>query len=648
LEAAEKQIAEQRELQEVNEQLLAELEKRDQAVEEAVGIIVNLEDRIERLMREREVVRKFDVEYEASYFRESHEQSSSPPPFHEKPRPKLDTKAVVRMPSFLSEQSEGAEALRSLYLPHNQSYSDATLPKLLEEAGNDVPDSPRLSVLSESSFLSVYGDKNLSSAAAGDVPEVDSPPRIHRKSSSVEKWIDERPASITAPSKPIRADGIRKNGFLSINDVLESPLQRLEKLKHTLEKHNTSLVITRLPEPSRAEEKRKSRELLRRGFTDKGSFEHQQALPPTPDTISTSTLRHYKNSNDTLDQQANAKEQAFLNSISTFPVPNPSFNAYQSTLSMRPRSAGETVTSRREGHGWDTETQDDLTETGSLSSTASASAYSKPQQPSRDIPPNFFTFNDLDGQDDTRAWGRDMMFNNDSAARLPAHTTRRYDSLRRSSVVDHPRSDDTVVNNRMVRYNSEQSSFPLSPIDTSPRPDLPDRRSSLSATSKLRKPNQMSSNPASSPASKDLTGGVKKPRLAMGRLFTRSETTPAPNSFQQQGRKSNGNVGRSQSYFDGGQNYEDEEARATPPPIKRNRGPSAIPAYRPISAGEGSGGRNGSAFGFDGAGDEEVRIKRRSVDLGGGNGEAVEDSGSAKNGGRKWLGFGRTGSLRRT
>ena len=98
--------------------------------------------------------------------------------------------------------------------------------------------------------------------------------------------------------------------------------------------------------------------------------------------------------------------------------------------------------------------------------------------------------------------------------------------------------------------------------------------------------------------------------------------------------------------------YDEEElARATPPPIKRNRG--AVPAYRPVSAGEGALGGSGN-FGYDGPvggeggrGEGEItRVKRRSVDLGNGNGTGEGEDGGMK--GRKWLGFGRTGSLRRT
>ena len=312
---------------------------------------------------------------------------------------------------------------------------------------------------------------------------------------------------------------------------------------------------------------------------------------------------------------------------------------------MRPRSAGETITSRREGHGWDTETAEDLTETGSLSSTASAtpSSFCAPQQ-KRIIEPDMFSFNDLD---DPRDWGRDMMFNNDSASPLPIHTARRYDTLRRSSMVEHPRSDDTVVaNGRGLQYSEQSPQYGVSPIDTSPRPNLPDRRSSLSATMKLRKTAPINT-AASSPTSKDNSATVKKSKLAMPRFFTRSETAPAVNTLSQERPKGNG--GRSYSHMDG--TYEEEElARATPPPIKRNRG--AVPAYRPVSAGEGALGRSGN-FGYDGpaggeAGRDEgeiTRVKRRSVDLGNGNGEGEDASGGK---GRKWLGFGRTGSLRRT
>lgn len=628
LEALEKQVEEQAELQEVNEQLLSELEKRDQAVEEAVGIIVGLEDKVERLMQEREQVKDFDKQYGSSYFQPSHDNGppSSPPEFKEN-QLVVRKEGLPRMPSFLSETTEGTEALRSLYLPHSQ-YSDATLPKLHEEGTASGMDSPRLSVLSKSSFLSVYGDKQQDA-----LEDRQDTPRRHRTSSSIEKWVGDGPAQVNAT--PARSSpALRKSHFLSINDVLESPLQRLEKLKHTLEKHNTSLASVR-PQPERTtsvQDKRKSRDALRRVFTDQASFEHQQTLPPTPDTISTSTLRHYQYSNDTLAGD-HTKQATFLNSTSTFPKPTQ--NAHQSTISIRPRSAGETVTSRREGHGWDTETQDDITDTCSQSSNASESqGYYRSKN---NMSPSFFNFST------DNSWGRDMMFNNDPS--LPSHRASRYEELRQSHMVDPLRSDGTVVPSRdnvVTRY-VDTPQYGTIPIDTSPKPQPPDRRSSLSASTKLRTTTVTTTAQASesSPASsKD-----KKSRLPNLRIFGRSETSPTVSGFQQPTQhtvRPKNTAVRGQTYFGGANGYEEEElARATPPPIKRSRGQQGS-SYRPVSAGNGAVRRDSLAFDNPGPVQamRQANARRGSVNE---NAEIEESKG-----GRKWFGIGRSNSLRRT
>ncbi|KAE9365705.1 hypothetical protein N431DRAFT_352554 [Stipitochalara longipes BDJ] len=631
LESLEKQVEEQAELQEVNEQLLAELEKRDQAVEEAVGIIVGLEDKVDKLMQERGHVKDFDRQYGSGYFQSNHDDDgppSSPPEFKDN-QLVVSKGSLPRMPSFLSETTEGTEALRSLYLPHSQ-YSDANLPKLQEEGTASGMDSPRLSVLSKSSFLSVYGDKQLS-LDASESPE--DTPRRHRASSSIDKWVADGPAQAnTTPVRP--SPPLRKSQFLSINDVLESPLQRLEKLKHTLEKHNTSLAPVRT-QPERTvsvQDKRKSRDALRRVFTDQASFEHQQTLPPTPDTISTSTLRHYQYSNDTLAGD-HKRQGTFLNSTSTFPVPRTTQNAHQSTVSVRPRSAGETVTSRREGHGWDTETQDDITDTCSQSSNASASGYYRSKN---SMSPSFFNFST------ENSWGRDLMFNNEPS--LPSHPASRYEELRRSSMVDPLRSDGTVVPSRdkvQTRY-VDTPQYGTIPIDTSPKPQPPDRRSSLSASTKLRIAAGPTSTqaPESSPSpSKD----SKKSRLPSLRIFGRSETSPTKTGFQQSAQhtmRPKNTAQRGQTYTGGGNSYEDEElARATPPPIRRSRGQQPS-GYRPVSAGSGAIRRDST---FDAAaptqGPRQAHARRGSVNE---SAEAEENKA-----GRKWFSIGRSNSLRR-
>lgn len=663
-------------------------------MEEAVGIICELEEKVERLMEEREIVRKFDAQNEAGYFRTKPQDgpASSPPSLttpedSNSNQPNTNGKTgnrLPRMPSFLSEQSEGAEALKSLYNPADRGYSGSNLPKLLEDnSTHDGMNSPRLSELSESSFLSVYGEKPLSLDSTDGQNEVEeaSPSRRHRSSSSVEKWVDERPVKSIAPLRPAAARSVsstRKSQLLSINSVLESPLQRLERGEHRLEKlrlklekgnvSSTSNLDSQTERAVIAEEKRKSREVIR-------SFDHQQTLPPTPDTVSTSTLRHYKKSNDTLhdrNRQVDGSEAMYLTGTSKFPVPAVTHNAYQSTISVRPRSAGETINSRREGHGWDTE-QDDLTETGSISSTGSI--YNPTPHKDTTVP-DLFSFG---GRDDGRMWARDVMFTHESATRLPAHKSERTDHYGRSSRAE-PRNDTATTpdHNRhpgfqRARYASESTQYSTSPIDESPRPDPPTRRSSLSAAAKLRKapPSINQSRREQGVTSSPLSKEGKRSRFTG--LFGRSSTSPAingkfPNQESSPSSSTNTNdLGRSEGSGDssmlgngnrgdytrsqsqaGGRNssnhYVDEDEldreSATPPPIARSR-PSQGYA-RPSSAGADAVRKEtafASSYGGDGSND------RKSVDVERGP-ENEEANGKNAGGGRKWLGrLSRAGSV---
>lgn len=656
LEAAEQKIkeykAEQEEYLEINEQLVAELEKRDQAVEEAVGIIVGLEERIEQLMREREVVMNFDAEYKPTpsfALPDGDDIPSSPPTFDKA----LSRQGVTRMPSFLSEPSEGADALRSLYLPTGYTYSESTLPRLPEDVsvdGTERMETPDFSDLSQSSFVSVYGDKRESKGP--DAPE-GSPVRVHRKSESVEKWIQERPMAGSPPM--IRNEG-RKSQFLSINDVIESPLQRLEKLKSTLER-NTSKVISTRQELDRsvvAQEPRKQRAGLLPVLT-KTSFENQQGLPPTPDTISTSTLRHYKNSNDTLGHDSKGK--TFLDSTSTIPIAR-SHAAYQTAALIRPRSAGETINSRREGHGWDTDTQDDFS---SNASTFSAAAQTR--LPQRAVTPDLFNFASFTASDSYPDFGRNMMFDHDDEPGLPRQTFARYNTLRQPVIADHPRSDDTE---RQVEYGSP-------PLDTSLRPYPPTRRSSLTHSTHLRK-SQRSSSSTSSPIQQSLhqptqtstttsTTSPPKKRTLTTRLFSKSQTTSSLPVDQCPITNTNTNPPskeprRPHTQLETYQNLglgDSERGTATPPPIRRSRGEYPPVVYRPSSAGAQRLRRAGV---FGGAGGREevgdlgsgvsVRGERGSVGGGVGGGDGGRGGGEeVVQGRKKWFGIGRAGSLKR-
>lgn len=616
------------------------------------------EDKANKLMQDRDDVRAFEADYEPSYFHEDHEAIPSSPPQLEKSR-----RGVLRMPSFLSETTEGTEALRSLYLPNHSSYSDAPLPKLMEDGTNDGMNSPRLSVLSESSFLSIYGDKNLPM----DEPVVS--PHRHRASASIEKWVDERPIITPArPTPPVRKNHIT-NQFISFNDVLDSPSQRLErfqKLKDTLEKTNRGLQS--VPAHKSSVEKRQSKE-VRQLFTSRPrDSEHPHALPPTPDTISTNTLRSHQVSNDSL---AENKKTTYVDN------PTSKNDAYAAAQSMRPQSAGETVTSRRDGHGWDTASQDTPTETGTDASitTFASQRYAKT---GRIVTPNLFSFT-------AGGWGKEVIYDHDVA--LPAHTarSRQGNRDRRDSMVKTPTSDGTTVKQSSSSSEGDSPKYGTTQIDTTTPPNLPDRRSSLIAATKLRKTHVPSHPPSYEPLPITTTTApmpqpAKRSRMASLRIFGRSEATPAPVSTasvsnstisidsKADGRESEKSraQSRAMSYVDHSSNLRydtDDDARATPPPIQRTRGGGVNGppmSYRPSSAGGLAGMERGRVVSESDGGNGHRR--RGSVGLGGLGGlggvrdgvvsAAGAGSRNGGGGGRKWFGIagslGRSGSLRRT
>lgn len=644
MEAAEKRIEEQAETEEINDQLVAEMEKlvgeletREQALEEAVTVIVRLEDEIDQLKKERGRVQSIEVDYESTYFRPGHDAEfpSSPPAFDDR-KTTRSANSVPRMPSFLSEKSEGTEALRSLYLPSRRNYSEGTLAQVGDESTADGMNSPRLSVLSESSFVSIYGEKPMEMEDSPPRPVSPSPPRRHRASRSVEKWIDERPATVAPGRQAPRANnGLQKSQYSSINSMLEqldSPLQRLEKLKHTLNRHNSnsfrSVSGQSLQPPTfGSRELRNAKEPSRRTLVNQDSFEQQRNLPPTPDTYTSDTLRNFQKlpGDRSALEHPHTREETFLNSTSSFP----SDNRYPSSSITRPRSAGETITSKREGHGWDTETQGDFTETASVSSASSMYNGSTTRRPTRVMTPDLFTF----GNNDERGWGPEVMYS--TAAHIPASSNAaadHYRAARRSSMVEHPRSDDTVLprTSRMTDLSSSQEGT-VSP---------PDRRSSLSAPTKLRKVQNkvpISNDPPTPTQSRQPTiSPAKNSKISQlsGKIFGRSSRSEAPPSpMKPQSIRTP--TFSSEGFGD--------EARATPPPIRRNRTSGPAPTVgiqqRPRSSAGIGANRRPTDFAYDGIAE---------------SGEFVAEAGDADNGaknaggvGKKWFGIGRAGSLSR-
>jgi hypothetical protein len=396
------------EMEEMHDNLFAELERKDKAIEEAVAMILRLETQVEMLMEEREMVRQVEA---SGFFARQHDLTDAALDMAT-PKPKLaggDVKVITHMPSFLSDFSENTENLRNAYLgvrgsllslPRSELHADA------ETANANGLASPSLSVLSESSFLSVYGTQDSNTMGLGSVDEPltldgmlsDPSPPPRRESIDVERLPKDM---IVTPTRLPRSNSITRppgpGQFHSITDIIDqgSPLQQLERLERTFSlKANGSpprperdIDTTRTKSLSQRKTKEEKREALRRVLTDAPptKLHHDQALPPTPDTISTSTLRRYKNSNDTLSHQQDITNQrSYLNlsettssvtqagdSLDDMISQPPSMSAFNSgkklpksdyldsrlPIIQRPRSADETTISHKRGNTWDSDNE---------------------------------------------------------------------------------------------------------------------------------------------------------------------------------------------------------------------------------------------------------------------------------------------------
>lgn len=404
-----------RETDELHDTLMEELEKRDKAVEEAVAMIVMLEDRVDQLVTERNMVRQVENEglFRSQDLTAEYLHAVSARGGSGMNRGDGYAKVVNRMPSFLSEKSENTENLRNVYL--GVRGSALSLPRVAEgssEAGNTPANgygSPTLSVLSESSFVSVYGQK----AQSRDYPPpVDMPLSLDGVDGGYH-LPGPRESGRMLPGKPMMAPArsatanplSRPNGSSQYYSILgmvdhKSPLQQIERLERTRsgrrEDNRPSSQGREFrgdeamahQSPARRPTKEEKREALKKVMTDVpgGVRLNDEGFPPTPDTISTSTLHRMKGSNDTLSQQHEAMRDRISGlQMNTAEVGRERFgdfaaeaplrrghvgggardprdvNIYdhRDALIPRPRSAGETTVSNTRGSDWGSDSEDD-------------------------------------------------------------------------------------------------------------------------------------------------------------------------------------------------------------------------------------------------------------------------------------------------
>ncbi|MCJ1469294.1 hypothetical protein MMC07_007927 [Pseudocyphellaria aurata] len=328
LERLDKLESDNRECHAINEELLLQLEQRDAAVTEAVGMICVLEAKVEELEAEK-CLRATTPELEFQADDESGEPSGQPlsqvdkslpitPPTPGTLASQKDSHAAkspikksesgvenapLRMPSFLKENKRSTQALRSLYLsdgtstPGNPSVFSLPRPGSLylgdEQRPEADPDgftlnSPRLSMLSESSFLSVYGKakgsdlispkKKDSRSHDESSSEEERPPLDSKQHNpNIHKWINE--SKRTSPKRRLAHDS-RGDRFSSIDEVVDDgPNDRKPGQK-------ARQMSPRSPSRQKREESVNFQPLPPLGGT---MFGHD-VLPPTPDTMSTANI----------------------------------------------------------------------------------------------------------------------------------------------------------------------------------------------------------------------------------------------------------------------------------------------------------------------------------------------------------------------
>ena len=174
---AEKIQHEHAELIKINDSLVKELEKRDEAVREAVEMIVDLEAKNDALQIQT-LDQRPSTHSDSGYGGLETPKvipPSSPPDFQAPLTPLSARPAAApytarqsnsrnRIPSFVSDANAGTQALREAYLdPARNLRPVKSFMSILSERESNQGDilrdlgSPRLSVLSESSFPSIYG-----------------------------------------------------------------------------------------------------------------------------------------------------------------------------------------------------------------------------------------------------------------------------------------------------------------------------------------------------------------------------------------------------------------------------------------------------------------------------------------------------------
>ena len=340
LQKAEELEVRNEELQHINEDLLQELEKRDAAVEEAVSLICELEAKVEQLELHKTVntissspraggaaEEKAQSTSQTSQGSQTNDSEERRPRSSNRQRSNSRNPIPYRTPSFLRDDKSSTSALRSLY--RNGERFTANNPSLLslrrpgsmfsQDEYQDTMDGDtfslnprRLSLLSESSFVSVYGKKEsaaLSREGGLDDTSLDKakdglPQGQSLQEGRVQEWVESRNQPST-PSKKSTSRSSKNEALSSIGEVLHA-----SPLKPTRE------IVSYQTDPMDRSPRRDgvASRSVKQGWESAPSYGSSLAgpifgsgmLPPTPGTMSTATLGEKSSSHSIVAEKSSA------------------------------------------------------------------------------------------------------------------------------------------------------------------------------------------------------------------------------------------------------------------------------------------------------------------------------------------------------
>lgn len=334
--------------------LVQELDRRDKAMFEAIDMIVDLQSTVGELEREKEMVRIIEADLRAASttpqadgsahaFRMS---STRILPSTEVPSLLGDQKTLERMSSFLSDRGERTANLRDMVLKNRSSYFNM---RKVSEASADPSEanhiaSPSLSVLSESSFMSVYGKNKTTPDQMPSPPEPRDPmapskrlypnlrPTPSRESTNNHLGSNVLSRRPSATSRGGASLSTQKQSLITGID-LKSQLGYVsgrnssdgDASQSTASRQGRTIDAPTLAmDQGHVQTRQERRESLRRVITTSPNaidFAHARMLPPTPDTTTSSMLRRHQYSCDALPGGRRvASQDSFANATRTLSV----------------------------------------------------------------------------------------------------------------------------------------------------------------------------------------------------------------------------------------------------------------------------------------------------------------------------------------